>query len=438
MIYGGPSISDAERKKYSAYTLSNYKDIPQIQDLSQQHLEEIEIAARILPFRVNNYVVEELINWNDVPNDPIFTLTFPNRDMLLPQHYKKMADLLQNDAPEEDIQSEIQKIRLSLNPHPAGQLEKNVPEHDGKIISGMQHKYDETILFFPAQGQTCHAYCTFCFRWAQFIGMDELKFASREIELLISYLQEHPEIRDVLFTGGDPMTMSAGLLKKYIEPVLEADIRSLENIRIGTKSLSYWPQRFVSDKDSEDILSLFSNVTEHKKHMALMAHFNHPRELSTDIVKKAIQNIRATGAQIRTQSPLIAHINDDPALWEEMWSEQVRLGCVPYYMFMVRNTGAKHYFDVPMARAWEIFQKAYQNVSGLARTVRGPSMSTDPGKINILGVQEINDEKVFLLEFLQGRESKWVRKPFFAKYSPTVSWLTDLEPAFGKEKFFFE
>ncbi|KGK98788.1 lysine 2,3-aminomutase [Methanococcoides methylutens] len=431
-------MSDAERKKYSAYTLSNYKDIPQIQDLSQQHLEEIEIAARILPFRVNNYVVEELINWDDVPNDPMFTLTFPNRDMLLPQHYEKMATLLRNDAPEEDIQSEIQKIRLSMNPHPAGQLEKNVPEHDGKIISGMQHKYDETILFFPAQGQTCHAFCTFCFRWAQFIGMDDLKFASREIELLISYLQEHPEIKDVLFTGGDPMTMSAGLLKKYIEPILEADIRSIENIRIGTKSLSYWPQRFVSDKDSEDILSLFSNVTEHKKHMALMAHFNHPRELTTDTVKKAIQNIRATGTQIRTQSPLIAHINDDPALWEQMWSEQVRLGCIPYYMFMVRNTGAKHYFDVPMTRAWEIFQNAYQNVSGLARTVRGPSMSTDPGKINILGVQEINDEKVFLLEFLQGRESKWVRKPFFAKYSPTASWLTDLEPALGEEKFFFE
>lgn len=358
--------------------------------------------------------------------------------MLLPEHYEKIEDLLRNDAPEEDIQNEIQQIRLNLNPHPAGQLEKNVPAHDGKVLRGMQHKYDETILFFPAQGQTCHAFCTFCFRWAQFIGMDDLKFSSREIELLISYLQEHPEIKDVLFTGGDPMTMSAGLLKKYIEPILEADIRNLENIRIGTKSLSYWPQRFVSDKDSEDILSLFSNVTDHKKHMALMAHFNHPRELTTDVVKQAIKNIRATGTQIRTQSPLIAHINDDPALWEQMWSQQVRLGCIPYYMFMVRNTGAKHYFDVPMARAWEIFQKAYQNVSGLARTVRGPSMSTDPGKINILGVEEINGEKVFVLEFLQGRESNWVRKPFFAKYTPTASWLTDLEPAFGNQKFFFE
>ncbi|MGM0770155.1 MAG: KamA family radical SAM protein [Halobacteriota archaeon] len=406
--------------------------------MNQKHLDEIEIAARILPFRVNNYVVDELINWNNVPNDPIYTLTFPNKHMLLPQHYQRMEGLLRNDAPEEEIQDEIQKIRLTMNPHPAGQLDKNVPEHEGELLRGMQHKYDETILFFPAQGQVCHAFCTFCFRWAQFIGMDDLKFSSRDVDLLVSYLQEHPEVRDILFTGGDPMTMSAGLLKKYIEPILEADIRTVESIRIGTKSLSYWPYRFVSDRDSKDILELFSNVTEHNKHMTVMAHFNHPKELATDAVRKAIQNIRSTGTQIRTQSPLIAHINDEPSLWEQMWREQVRLGCIPYYMFMVRNTGAKHYFDVPMARAWEIFQNAYQKVSGLARTVRGPSMSTDPGKINILGIQEINNEKVFVLEFLQGRESNWVRRPFFAKYSPTASWITDLKPAFGSQKFFFE
>ncbi|MCM1986178.1 lysine 2,3-aminomutase [Methanococcoides seepicolus] len=431
-------ITGATKRDFRAYTLSNYKEIPQIQNFTQEQQEDIEIAARIFPFRVNNYVIDELINWDNVPNDPMFRLTFPNKDMLLPPHYEEMKHLLHTGASEEEVQQAIHKIRLTLNPHPAGQLDKNVPELNGKVLEGMQHKYNETVLFFPTQGQTCHTFCTFCFRWAQFTGMKDLKFASREIETLVSYLQEHPEVKDVLFTGGDPMTMSANLLKRYIEPILEADIRTIENIRIGTKSLSYWPQRFVSDKDSEDILSLFSNVTDHNKHMAIMGHFNHPVELTTDTVKEAIKNIRATGAQIRTQSPLIAHINDDPIIWEQMWREQVRLGCIPYYMFMVRDTGANHYFDTPVAKAWEIFQEAYQKVSGLARTVRGPSMSTDPGKINVLGTQEINGEKVFVLEFLQGRDCGWVRKPFFAKYSPTASWLTDLEPAFGEEKFFFE
>jgi L-lysine 2,3-aminomutase len=70
-------------------------------------------------------------------------------------------------------------------------------------------------------------------------------------------------------------------------------------------------------------------------------------------VQQAIARIRDTGAEIRTQSPLLSHINDDPAVWAEMWREQVKVGCIPYYMFVVRDTGAQHYFGVPLVRAWE-------------------------------------------------------------------------------------
>ncbi len=387
---------------------------------------------------MNNYVVEELIDWDSVPDDPIFKLTFPNKDMLLPNHYETLHQMIRDGCPPEQLEDAVENIHLEMNPHPAGQLEKNTPILDGKPQKGMQHKYKETVLFFPAQGQTCHAYCTFCFRWAQFIGMEDLKIYTKDIDNLISYIRKHPEVTDVLFTGGDPMTMSAGLLERYIRPLLDANLPHLNNIRIGTKSLSYWPYRYLSDKDSDQILSLFRDVKQHGKNLAIMAHFNHPRELETEAVRRAINEIRNTGAQIRTQSPLISHINDNPSTWARMWKEQVRLGCIPYYMFMVRNTGAKHYFDVTIEKAWEIFQKAYSNVSGLARTVRGPSMSADPGKINILGIQEINGEKVFILEFLQGRDHEWTRKPFFARYSKNASWITDLEPAQGEKDFFFQ
>ncbi len=65
-------------------------------------------------------------------------------------------------------------------------------------------------------------------------------------------------------------------------------------------------------------------------------------------------------------------------------------------------------------------------------------MSAAPGKVHILGINEINGEKVFTLKFLQGRNSQWVGKPFFAKYNPDAIWLNDLQPAFGEEKFFFQ
>ena len=78
---------------------------------------------------------------------------------------------------------------------------------DKEELTGVQHKYSETVLVFPAAGQTCHAYCTYCFRWSQFIGDEELRFAQKEASSLFDYLAEHSEVSDILMTGGDPMVM---------------------------------------------------------------------------------------------------------------------------------------------------------------------------------------------------------------------------------------
>jgi L-lysine 2,3-aminomutase len=169
-----------------------------------------------------------------------------------------------------------------------------------------------------------------------------------------------------------------------------------------------------------------------------MAHFTHPRELDTPVVREAIERIRSTGAVVRTQAPLVRHVNDSATAWAEMWREQVRLGCVPYYMFVERDTGPKGYFEVPLAAAHDIFRRAFRQVSGLARTVRGPSMSATPGKVVVLGTQEVHGEKVFVLSFLRGRNREWVGRPFFARFDPAATWLDDLRPAFGERRFFFE
>jgi len=427
-----------EKPSLKSYTLANFREIPQIQKLTEQEQFEMEVVGNVLPFKANNYVIEQLIDWNDIPNDPMYVLTFPQKGMLKQDHFEKMANTLKNTSDKKEIANVANEIRLQLNPHPAGQMELNVPTlMDGTKLYGMQHKYKETCLFFPSQSQTCHAYCSFCFRWPQFVGMDEMKFAMKEGEQLVQYLIEHPEITDVLFTGGDPMIMKAKMFSKYIETLIEAKLPNLKTIRIGTKSLSYWPYKFLTDDDSDLMLDVFRKVTKSGLHLAFMAHFNHLTELSTDSVKRAIQEVRATGAQIRTQSPLLAHINDDADMWAKMWTKQVQLGCVPYYMFVVRDTGAQHYFGVPLAKAQEIFRNAYKQVSGLGRTVRGPSMSATPGKVQVDGVVNVNGQKVFSLRFLQGRNEDWVSRPFFAKYDENAIWLDDLKPAF-EEKFFFE
>ncbi len=427
-----------ESPSLKSYTLANFRDIPQIQNLSEEKQFEMEVVGNVLPFKANNYVVEQLIDWNKIPTDPMYVLTFPQKGMLRPKHFDKMSNTLKNSSDKKEIAEVANEIRLQLNPHPAGQMELNVPTlKDGTKLYGMQHKYKETCLFFPSQSQTCHAYCSFCFRWPQFVGMDEMKFAMKEGEQLVQYLIEHPEISDVLFTGGDPMIMKAKMFSKYVDTLIDAKLPNLKTIRVGTKSLSYWPYKFLTDNDSEEMLEVFRRVTENGLHLGFMGHFNHLTELSTDSVKKAIQKVRDTGAQIRTQSPLLAHINDDADMWAKMWSKQVQLGCIPYYMFVVRDTGAQHYFGISLGRAQEIFRDAYKKVTGLARTVRGPSMSATPGKVQVLGVVTINNEKFFVLRFLQGRNPEWVQRPFLAKYDENAVWLDDLKPAF-EEKFFFE
>jgi KamA family protein len=431
MPEGGP--------RYKAYTLGNFRDIPQVKEhLSEDQIFAIDVVARVLPFKTNSYVVDELIDWDDVPNDPIFVLNFPQQDMLEPEHFEAMAELVRNDAPKAAIDKLAHSIRMTLNPHPAGQLEHNVPELDGVKLTGMQHKYRETVLFFPSNGQTCHAYCTFCFRWPQFVGMDELKFAMRETELLIEYLRRHPEVTDVLFTGGDPMVMRTKNLERYIRPLLEAKLPNLHTIRIGTKSLAYWPHRFTTDEDADEVLDLFRDVKAAGLHLAVMAHFNHGAELKTKAVEDAIARIKATGAQIRTQSPLMRRINDDADVWARMWRRQVDLGCIPYYMFIARDTGAQDYFSVPLVRAWKLFREAYASVSGICRTVRGPSMSADPGKVQVLGVTEVAGRDVLMLRMIQGRDPDWAMRPFFAEYDEKAIWLDQLVPAFGEERFFFE
>lgn len=423
--------------RFRAFSARHLDTLLRRAGLSEQDRLAVRAVATVLPFRANSYVLDELIDWAAVPDDPIYRLVFPQPDMLPTADVRRIAALIADGAPGPQIKAIAHEVRMRLNPHPAGQLVLNAPSMDGTVLPGLQHKYPETVLFFPKQGQTCHAYCTYCFRWAQFVDEPELKIATDHIDTLVAYLHRHPEVTSVLITGGDPMIMSSGVLRRYIEPLLDPSLDHIESIRIGSKSLGYWPQRFVTDADADDTLRLFEEVAESGRVLAMMSHYSHPRELATGAAAQAIRRVRDTGAVIRTQAPLIRTVNDDAATWRDMWRAQVRAGMVPYYMFVERDTGPQDYFAVPLARAHEIFRDAYSSVSGLCRSVRGPSMSATPGKVAVDGVTEIGGEQVFVLRMLQARDPSLVGRPFFARYDPKAVWLTDLTPAFA-DRFPFE
>jgi KamA family protein len=447
--------------RYQAVGLHNVAQMPAWKQLDSDLRRPVEVVAHVLPFRTNRYLMENLIDWSKVPDDPIFQLVFPQHDMLASEQYREVEAALREGTSKDVLDRVIQRIRLDLNPHPDGQLTHNVPMLDGRPLPGLQHKYRETVLFFPSHGQTCYAYCTYCFRWAQFVGMPGLQFASTGTADLVAYLKAHPEITDVLITGGDPMIMRTSVLRKYIEPLLAPELDHVQNIRIGTKAVASWPHRFVSSPDAEDCLRLFEEVVAANRNLAIMGHYSHPVELEPEVAQLAIRRIRSTGAQIRMQAPLIKHVNDSPEVWSSLWRTGVRLGLIPYYMFVERDTGARNYFEVPLVRALEICREAYSSVSGLSRSLQGPAMSAFPGKVQILGVMTLRgmmdqtvidalsahdgmvstvdpDEPVLLCDFIQARDRALVRKPFFAAFDPGATWFDQLRPAFGKKRFHFD
>jgi KamA family protein len=399
--------------------------------LPEEYLHDLRVVSSVLPAKVNQYVVDELIDWSAVPDDPIFRLTFPHRDMLPPDIFEHLSVLHLNAAEPAVIRKAARDAHARLNPNPGAQLEANVPTHDGRRLVGVQHKYAETVLIFPSQGQTCHSYCGYCFRWAQFVGNADIRQAASDVARVMAYVAESPIVTDVLFTGGDPMIMRAAVLERWVTPLLDPALERVRTVRFGTKALSYWPARFTTDQDADDVLRLFERIVDAGRHVAVMAHFSHPRELDTPVVREAIRRIRDTGAVIRAQAPLVAHVNDRAEDWATMWQRLVELGVVPYYMFVERDTGAHNYFSVPLTRALRIYTDAIRGVSGLARTARGPVMSAAPGKVLIDGIADIGGTEVFSLRLLQARDAAQVGRQFFAHHDPTAEWFDDLRPALG-------
>ena len=113
--------SEYESPRYVSYTLNNFREIPQIHNLSEEKQFEIEVVGNVLPFKTNNYVVDNLIDWNEPLADPIFLLTFPQKEMLKHSHYSEMAAALNDHQDKKTLQSISNRIRIQMNPHTTGQ-----------------------------------------------------------------------------------------------------------------------------------------------------------------------------------------------------------------------------------------------------------------------------------------------------------------------------
>jgi L-lysine 2,3-aminomutase len=386
--------------EYRQFNAVGFRLTAYYERLPKLEREIFDTLSSVFHFKVNNYVLEHLIDWDNIPNDPMYRLVFPRKEMLSESDFLELQTLSISNADLALKQFLFDGIRLKMFPQMKHSTDC-IPTLNGDPVQG-SYRSSEKLLFLFAKPMlgTCHAYCTYCFRWITF-GESELQKAGyREPREPLPYLLSHPEITDVLFTGADPFTLKAETLKRYIEPILE--VETVQVIRISSKSLAWWPFRFTTDADADDLLDLFSHIRSKGKHLSIYAHFTHDREMTHPEVAKAARRISSTGAGIRTQGPLVRGINDSVDTWARLWSKQIQLGMIPEYMYVEADHSPVSYFRVPLAESLRIFNRAQSICSGLVRTVRGPVFMNDIYRVLLDGVTEINGKKYFVLKSQHG------------------------------------
>ncbi|WP_282695323.1 lysine 2,3-aminomutase [Streptomyces sp. CC208A] len=379
---------------------------------------DAEVVARVLPFKVSAYVADVLVDWERGPDDPLYRLVVPHRDMLAPADFAAVEAAL----PDHDrLCRVVTGIRERLDPGPDPGAATAAP--------GLQHTYPDTLLVLPPQGQTCHSYCGYCFRWAQFTGAPGARQAVEGPGTMCAHLDRHPGITDVLLTGGDPLVMRAEALGRYLAPLTgRRRYAHVRTVRIGTKAVSFQPERFLTAPDADELLRLLGGVVRSGRHLALMLHVTHPRELEPAPARRALRRLHATGAVLRTEAPVVRHVNDDPAVWARMWQEQVGLGLVPYSLFVARDTGPRRYYGLPLARALSVYADACRRVPGLAGSARGPVMVTELGELVVDGIARLPDGPAFALRALRTRDPALAGTLAHARFDPTAQWWSDLVP----------
>ena len=358
--------------------IKKLEDIPQLSEAERTALQPV---ADAYAFRVSEYYLK-LIDWSD-PNDPIRQLVIPRPDEL-------------NDWGELDASNEAANT----------------------VMRGVQHKYPDTALLLC--NEVCGAYCRYCFRKRLF--MNDNDEASKDLSEGIDYIRAHPEITNVLLTGGDPLLLSTRRLTETIAALREID--HVRIIRIGTKMTAFNPFRVIDDPT---LVEMFARYSLPGKRIYMMNHFDHPHEITSEVEDCLDRLIRA-GVIMTNQCPMIAGINDDPVVLSDMFRKLSWIGCPPYYLFQGRPTAGNDPYKVSIVRGWEIFREALRHGAGLARRARF-AMSHETGKIEILAV----DDKHIYLRYHRAKDASLRGRFMIYKRDENAYWLDDLVPADGSD-----
>jgi KamA family protein len=347
---------------------------PGIDALSPEARRHLEAVAEKYKFRANDYYLG-LVDWSD-PADPIRRIVVPDAG--------EAAEWGKLDASNEAANT---------------------------VQGGVQHKYVQTVLRLV--NEVCGAYCRYCFRKRLFMdGNDE---TSMDVEPGCRYVESHPEVTNVLLTGGDPLILGTKRLDAILDRLRRID--HVRIIRIGSKMPAFNPFRVLDDP------TLVESLARHgrpDRRIYLMAHFDHPRELTPEALEGLDRLMRA-GVIVVNQCPLLAGINDDPAVLTDLFRRLSFAGAPQYYLFQGRPTAGNLPYRVPIVRGWHIFQEAQRGISGLAKRARYV-MSHESGKIEVLAV---TDDRI-LMRYHRAKNPADRGRLLWFRRDDEAAWLDEL------------
>jgi lysine 2,3-aminomutase len=337
----------------------------------------LEAAAKF-PFAITPYYAS-LIRSTD-PSDPIF-------QMALPQAQELWDPAFLRDDPLEE--------------------ERDSP------VPGLLHRYEDRALLITTSA--CAMYCRHCTR-KRVTGARDTAIGEAQLRQVVGYLARHPEISDVIVSGGDPLTLATSALERVVRAIRE--IPSVEIIRIGTRAPVVLPQRIT-----DELVRMLRKYHP----LWINTHFNHPRELTPEAAA-ACAKLADAGIPLGNQSVLLRGINDNPRVMEQLLRGLVRMRVRPYYLYQCDLVRGVEHFRTPLSRGIEIMEYLRGRVSGLAIPTFVVDAPHGGGKIPLLPNYIVSQSPTHTV--LRNFEGMLISYPEpGAQGDPVEAGAADAEPA---------
>ena len=288
--------------------------------------------------------------------EKVFPLTESERKALNTQNLFRVditpyfVSLINPDDPDDPIRRQVIPTADEIVPF-TGMMEDSLAEDRHSPVPGLVHRYPDRVLMLVTT--QCASYCRYCTR-SRIVGDPSATFSRADFEAQIDYLKRTPQVRDVLLSGGDPLTMAPKILEELLSRLRE--IPHIEIIRIGSRVPVFMPMR-VTD-ELTDMLQKYHPLW-------MNIHVNHPNEITAELAQAADKLTRA-GIPLGNQSVLLAGVNDCVNIQRELVHDLVRIRVRPYYLYQCDLVEGAGHFRTPVAKGIEIIEGLRGHTSGYA------------------------------------------------------------------------